>query len=360
MIELNHIRKAYAGIAPLSDISTVINKGDVISVIGPSGTGKTTLLRCINLLDRPTGGKIIFDGEEITAAGYDATRARRKIGMVFQSFNLFDHLTVIENVMIGQIEILKRSRQEAYDKGMIYLEQVGLADRKMSYPSMLSGGQKQRVAIARALAMDPEIILFDEPTSALDPSMVGEVESVIRLLSKNGTTMMIVTHDMSFARSICNRVFYLDEGIIYEEGTPEQIFDHPQKDKTRRFVKQLKELEFTIDPRSFDVHHLYGQIDEFCLKNRLLEQTANKLHLVVEELCQQILIPETDNAVIKGDIEFASDTGAVNIELQYEGKAFDPFTSDNKLSVKILEGITEDHEYSCDEGTHMNTVKIRV
>lgn len=360
MIEISHLRKEYAGVTPLADISTVISSGDVISIIGPSGTGKTTLLRCINLLDRPTGGKIVFDGEEITATGYDVTRARRKIGMVFQSFNLFDHLTVIENVMLGQVEILGRSRQEAYEKGMMHLKQVGLADRKMAYPSMLSGGQKQRVAIARALAMDPEIILFDEPTSALDPSMVGEVESVIRSLSESGTTMMIVTHDMSFARSICNRVFYLDEGIIYEEGTPEKIFDNPEKDRTRRFIRQLKVLGFKIDPVSYDVHHLYGQIDEFCLKNRLVEQTANKLRLVVEELCLQILIPGTDKCVIEGDIEFHAETGSVNIELKYEGGKFDPFNSDNKLAVKIIEGISDDREYDYDDDSHMNIVKIRI
>lgn len=360
MIEISHLRKEYAGVTPLADINTVINSGDVISVIGPSGTGKTTLLRCINLLDRPTGGKIIFNGEEITAKGYDVTRARRKIGMVFQSFNLFDHLTVIENVMTGQVEILGRSRQEAYEKGMMHLKQVGLADRKMAYPSMLSGGQKQRVAIARALAMDPEIILFDEPTSALDPSMTGEVESVIRSLSESGTTMMIVTHDMAFARSICNRVFYLDEGVIYEEGSPEEIFGNPKKEKTGRFIRQLKVLGFKIDPVSFDVHHLYGQIDDFCIKNRLVEQTVKKIRLVVEEICLQILIPELKKTVIKGDIGFYSDTGAVSIELCYEGGKFDPFMSGNKLSVKIIEGMSDIHEYEYDEDSHMNTVKISV
>lgn len=360
MIELVNLRKDYAGLAPLADISAVINKGDVISVIGPSGTGKTTLLRCINLLERPTGGKIIFNGEEITAKGYDVTRARRRIGMVFQSFNLFDHLTVIENVMIGQIEILKRSRQEAYDKAKVHLEQVGLSDRKLAYPGMLSGGQKQRVAIARALAMDPEIILFDEPTSALDPSMVGEVESVIRTLSENGTTMMIVTHDMAFARSICNRVFYLDEGVIYEDGTPDEIFDDPKKDKTRRFIRQLKVLGIEIDPASLDIHHLYGKIDEFCSKNRVPEKASKKMRSVIEELCLQLLIPETDGAVITGGIEYSADDVTLSTELKYEGASFDPFKSENTLAVKILEGISDSHEYSYDADTRVNTIKIRV
>ena len=235
MIELKNLKKSYENSTPLKDVNVVINDGDVISVIGPSGAGKSTLIRCINMLERPTGGRILLDGEDITAPGYDLSQARRRMGMVFQSFNLFGHLTVIENLMLAQIDILKRSKQEAYDKGIELLKRVGLSGRENQYPDELSGGQKQRVAIARTLAMDPDVILLDEPTSALDPTMVGEVQAVIRDLAKTGKTMMIVTHEMSFARAICNRVFYVDEGGIYEDGTPEQIFDHPEKELTRRF-----------------------------------------------------------------------------------------------------------------------------
>ncbi|MBP3737409.1 MAG: amino acid ABC transporter ATP-binding protein, partial [Lachnospiraceae bacterium] len=218
MIELVHLEKKYPNSTPLADVNAVIHDGDVISIIGPSGTGKSTLLRCINLLDKPTGGKIIFDGDEITAPGYPAEEARRRMGMVFQSFNLFGHLTVIENLMIAPMDILHKSKQEAYDTGVQLLKRVGLAGRELRYPDQLSGGQKQRVAIARTLAMDPEVILLDEPTSALDPAMVGEVQAVIRDLAQSGKTMLIVTHEMNFARAICNRVFFMDEGGIYEDG----------------------------------------------------------------------------------------------------------------------------------------------
>jgi len=237
MIELKHLCKKYGNVTPFYDINAVINDGDVISVIGPSGTGKSTLLRCINQLETPTSGQIIVDGVDITAPGCNISEIRRKVGMVFQGFNLFGHRTIIENVMNGPVDLLGLSRQEAYDKSMELLKMVGMDSRALDYPDMLSGGQKQRVAIARAVAMDPEIILFDEPTSALDPTMVGEVQAVIRDLAQTGKSMMIVTHEMKFAREICNRVFYIDQGEIYEEGTPEQVFDHPQKELTRRFLQ---------------------------------------------------------------------------------------------------------------------------
>ena len=231
MIRLEHIRKEYPGVVPLEDVSAEIRDGDVISVIGPSGTGKSTLLRCINMLETPTSGSIWLDDTEITAPGCDLSKVRQKMGMVFQSFHLFSHLSVIENLMLAPIDLLGQSRQEAYDKGLELLKTVGLGDKAKSYPDQLSGGQKQRVAIARTLAMGPEIILFDEPTSALDPAMVGEVQAVIRELSRSGKTMMIVTHEMEFARSICNRVFYMDEGGIYEEGPPEQVFQNPVREQ---------------------------------------------------------------------------------------------------------------------------------
>ena len=212
MIKIEHLRKEYPNITPLQDVSTVINNGDVISVIGPSGTGKSTLLRCINLLEKPTSGKIWVDGLEITDPKCDITRVRQKMGMVFQSFNLFGHKTVIENIMMAPMRLLGKTRQEAYDTGKQLLRKVGLAEKALNYPHELSGGQKQRIAIARTLAMDPDMILLDEPTSALDPTMVGEVQAVIRDLAQTGKTMMIVTHEMNFARAISNRVFYMDDG----------------------------------------------------------------------------------------------------------------------------------------------------
>ena len=267
MIKIEHLRKEYAGITPLKDINTVINDGDVISVIGPSGTGKSTLLRCINQLEKPTSGKIWVDDVEITDPKCDINKVRQKMGMVFQSFNLYGHKTVIENIMLAPMDLLGKSRQDAYDEGMRLLRTVGLAEKALNYPDELSGGQKQRIAIARTLSMDPDVILLDEPTSALDPTMVGEVETVIQDLSKTGKTMIIVTHELAFARAICNRAFFMDEGEIYEEGPPEQVFDNPQRKKTRRFVRRSKSLKrnrsvLQKEPASVQA----GQPDQACIR----------------------------------------------------------------------------------------------
>ena len=245
MIELKHLRKQYENATPLKDVNAVINDGDVISVIGPSGTGKSTLIRCINMLERPTGGQILLDGVDITAPKYDLTLARRRMGMVFQSFNLFGHLTVIENLMLAPMDILKKSKQEAYDTGMALLRRVGLAGREFQYPEQLSGGQKQRVAIVRALCMHPEVMLFDEVTAALDPEMVREVLDVMLELAAQGMTMVIVTHEMQFARAIADRVVFLENGVIAEEGPPEEFFTAPKTQRAREFLKT-----FTFDRKN--------------------------------------------------------------------------------------------------------------
>ena len=252
MIRIEHLKKEYPNVTPLRDVNVEIRDGDVISIVGPSGTGKSTLLRCINQLEKPTSGRIWIDGTEITDPKCDIKKIRQKMGMVFQGFNLFGHLTVIENIMVPPMDLLGKPKQEAYNEAMRLLRMVGLEGKALNYPDELSGGQKQRIAIARTLAMDPEIILLDEPTSALDPTMVGEVQAVIQDLAKTGKTLMIVTHEMAFARAICNRVFYMDEGGIYEDGTPEQVFDNPIREKTRRFIRHLKVLELNIESRDYD------------------------------------------------------------------------------------------------------------
>lgn len=239
LIRIEHLRKEFPDVTPLKDVNLEVRPGEVISIIGPSGTGKTTLLRCINRLEEPTSGKIIIDDEEVTAPKYDLTRIRRKVGMVFQSFNLFSNLNVAENIMTGPVRLLNKTKQEAYDEAMELLERVGLSEKALNYPDELSNGQKQRIAIMRALAMKPEVMLFDEPTSALDPTMVGEVLQVIKGLAGDGMTMLIVTHEMQFANDVSDRILYMDEGVIYEEGTPEQIFGSPQKDKTKSFISRL-------------------------------------------------------------------------------------------------------------------------
>lgn len=368
MIELRHLKKEYENATPLRDVNTVINDGDVISIIGPSGTGKSTLIRCINMLERPTGGQVIFDGEDITAPGYDLTKARRRMGMVFQSFNLFGHLTVIENLMQPQMDILKKSKTEAYETGIRLLKRVGLAGREFQYPDMLSGGQKQRVAIARTLAMDPDVILLDEPTSALDPTMVGEVQAVIRDLARTGKTMMIVTHEMKFARAICNRVFYMDQGGIYEDGTPEQIFDDPQKELTRRFIRHLKVLEINVDGVDFDFIGAGTDIDRYCMNNTIPARTKYRIRLVFEELLQQLLQPVLSETPVRVTTEYSEDDETAIMTAVYGGERFDPAEGDNSLSYRMLEKSVDELSYSYNaeageadgDTTFANTVRILI
>ena len=239
LISVSHLKKSFNGVAVLKDVNAEIEKGEVISIIGPSGTGKSTFLRCLNRLETPDGGSIVVNGVDVTAPDADLASVRRRMGMVFQNFNLFGNRDVLGNVIAAPCDILGVSKDAAKRKALELLERVGLADRAEALPDELSGGQKQRVAIARALAMDPEILLFDEPTSALDPTMVGEVLSVIKDLAKTGMTMLIVTHEMGFARDVSTRVFYMDEGIVYEDGAPARLFSHPQNPKTVEFVGQV-------------------------------------------------------------------------------------------------------------------------
>ena len=361
MIELRHLKKTYDNAEPLKDVSVTINDGEVIAVIGPSGTGKSTLIRCINLLEKPTGGQIFLGGEEITAKGYDVRRARRRMGMVFQSFNLFGHLTVIENLMVPPMDLLGKSKQEAYDTAVELLHRVGLADKALNYPDELSGGQQQRVAIARTLAMDPEIILLDEPTSALDPTMVSEVQAVIRDLSRSGKTMMIVTHEMNFARAISNRVFYMDEGGIYEDGTPEDIFDHPKKERTRRFIHRLKVLELAIGSRDFDFIGAGAEIDRYCLQNDISPKEKYRIRLAIEELVQQILLPRLPLPDIRVTVEHDPQGESTAITAAYTGERFDPADTDNELSYALLQSTAEKMAYRYDtEKPLPNNVEIQI
>ena len=239
MIKVENLRKSFQGMEVLKDVSITINKGDVVCVIGPSGSGKSTFLRCLNMLEKPSSGKIIFDGEDLAAPKANLNLHRQKMGMVFQQFNLFPHMTVLENLTCAPMMLKKVSKEEAEAKALDLLGRVGLADRANSYPNKLSGGQKQRVAIVRALCMDPDVMLFDEPTSALDPEMVGEVLDVMKTLAKKGLTMVVVTHEMGFAREVSNHVLFLDDGVIAEEGTPDQIFGNPQCERLQSFLAKV-------------------------------------------------------------------------------------------------------------------------
>ena len=240
ILQIKHLSKAFGTHEVLKDIDFTVSKGDVISIIGASGSGKSTLLRCINLLETPSSGEILYHGTNVAGKKVNAPDYRSHVGMVFQSFNLFNNMTVLENCMVGQIKVLKKSRSEAKEAAMYYLNKVGMAPFINAKPRQISGGQKQRVAIARALAMEPEVLLFDEPTSALDPEMVGEVLGVMHTLAQEGMTMLVVTHEMAFARDVSNRVVYMNEGVICEEGTPEQLFGDPQQPQTKEFLARFR------------------------------------------------------------------------------------------------------------------------
>ena len=239
LIRVENLQKDFGKLKVLSGINIDIRKGEVVVVVGPSGSGKSTFLRCLNRLEESTGGSIIFNNEDITDPKVNINKHRQKMGMVFQQFNLFPHMTIMRNLTIGPMKLLGRSKDEAESKALALLERVGLADRANSYPNQLSGGQKQRVAIVRALCMDPEVMLFDEPTSALDPEMVGEVLEVMKELANEGMTMVVVTHEMGFAREVGTRVVFIDEGLIQEEGTPQQIFSNPQNPRLREFLSKV-------------------------------------------------------------------------------------------------------------------------
>ena len=363
ILKIEHLRKEYPNVTPLKDVTVEINKGDVISIIGPSGTGKSTLLRCLNQLETPTSGKVTFDGVEITDPKCKMNKIRQKMGMVFQSFNLFDNLTIIENIMAGPVKLLGVSRQEAYDEGMKLLKRVGLAEKAMNLPSELSGGQKQRVAIARAIAMKPELLLFDEPTSALDPTMVGEVLQVIRKLAKEGMTMMIVTHEMKFARDVSNRIFYMDDGGICEDGTPDQIFNHPKKEKTRVFIKRLKQLELEIRDGNFDFIGFTTRIENFGHDNMLQTKLIRNVQLAFEEIVIQNLVPYGESYYnifpINIMVEYSDVDESLNVFIEYNGMEYNPFEEGEDLSAVLVKRLANDIQFKYKDGTNMLRIVLK-
>lgn len=361
MIRIEHLQKSYGSLQVLRDVTATIERGEVISIIGPSGTGKSTFLRCLNLLDRPTGGRLFINDEDLLSPKTDVPRLRQKMGMVFQSFNLFHHLTILENVCIGPMKLLGRSRGYAETHGMELLKMVGLGEKADAMPSQLSGGQKQRVAIARCLSMEPEIILFDEPTSALDPTMVSEVLAVIRNLAKRGMTMAIVTHEMSFARDVSSRVFYMDQGVIYEAGTPAQIFEHPERERTRVFINRIRDFRYTIQSDNYDLYALNAQIMAFCNKHFLPSKVQHNVLLLVEEALQ--IIP-----LVRGvdlTCRFSEKTGDLALELLLPPghptvlDATDP--EPDFISVSIIHGlcnVVEEVEEDTPEGLRIKICMV--
>jgi len=288
LLRITHLRKSYGGLDVLRDINVDIHRGEVISIIGPSGTGKSTFLRCLNLLEQPTNGSIIVDGEDILAKGYPVNRLRQKMGMVFQSFNLFEHKTVLENVIFAPCQLRHVPDEKAREEGLALLRKIGLAEKADVYPSSLSGGQKQRVAIARALAMKPDVILFDEPTSALDPTMVGEVLSVIRQLAKEGMTMLIVTHEMKFAHDVSTRIFFMYDGYIHEDGSPKQIFENPVHSATKAFIQRIRKEVFEIEGPDFDFLGMHSTMGAFCHKYGITEK-LEKAEMLTDKMLDDVM-----------------------------------------------------------------------
>ncbi|MGZ5029148.1 MAG: amino acid ABC transporter ATP-binding protein [Methylobacter sp.] len=347
MIKIEHLSKKFGDLVVLKDISTEIKTGEVVTIIGPSGTGKSTLLRCLNLLEVPSGGSIYINGVDILDKKTDVAKIRQKMNMVFQSFNLFSHLSVMENLTLGPIKLQRLSEQEAQARALELLRLVGLAEKAGNYPDELSGGQQQRVAIARCLAMEPEIILFDEPTSALDPTMIREVLSVIRRLAKEGMTMAIVTHEMDFARDVSNRVLYMDEGLIYEEGTPEQIFEHPQKEKTRAFINRILSYTRRITSPDYDLYAINAEIEAFCEKQILPKKTRNNLLLLVEELLQ-IYAPYLGSIVLDMTITYSEKNDRLELICESTGEQANPIESaslTDELGLMIIRNLTESIDY---------------
>lgn len=347
MITVKNLKKSYGSLDVIKNITTTIKKGEIITIIGPSGTGKSTFLRCLNMLEHPTDGTIEFEGKNLTDKHTDLNAVRKKMGMVFQNFNLFAHMSVLDNLCVGQTKLLGISRVEAEKNALGLLKTVGLAEKADAYPDELSGGQKQRVAIARCLSMKPDIMLFDEPTSALDPTMVGEVTAVIKRLAQDGMTMAIVTHEMEFAKNVSTRIMYMDEGGIYEEGPPEVIFGTPKREKTRAFIKRIKSFTYNINSENFDFIELVNNLANFCNTNALSRVNANKAQLITEELTMN-LIPKTDlrNVVFNfpdGQTEF-------EITIQYGGSKRDVSLSEDNMAADIVRGIAKSVSHSYDGG----------
>lgn len=361
MIRIENLQKSYGDLRVLTDVNATIQKGEVISIIGPSGTGKSTFLRCINLLDKPTGGSIYIDEENILDKNTNVVRLRQKMGMVFQSFNLFEHLSVLDNVTIGPIKLLGMTREQAAAQGMELLKLVGLAEKAAAYPAQLSGGQKQRVAIARCLSMNPEIILFDEPTSALDPTMVSEVLGVIRSLAKQGMTMAIVTHEMSFARDVSTRVFYMNEGVIYEEGTPQQIFDNPQREKTCIFINRIRNYSHFIQSADYDLYALNAEVEAFCAKHFLPAKIQRNLILLIEESLQIVPLDKG----VELSVEFREKSGEVALLFEFESAADVPLLQTeadldfDHIGMTIINGLTSGIEEKHENGRRKITLTLK-
>ena len=347
MISVKNLCKSYDGLQILKDVNIDFPDGSTTVIIGGSGCGKSTLLRCLNLLEKPDCGTIEIDGEDIVTAK-NVDKLRQKLGMVYQSFNLFSHLSVLENIILAPMKVKKISKEEAISKAYELLKMVGMENRATHMPDQLSGGQKQRVAIARALAMEPEVMLFDEPTSALDPTMVDEVETVIKRLVDSGMTSIIVTHEMRFARNIASNILFLAEGGVYEEGSPDQIFDNPQKNLTRRFIYRSRMYEEALNKTDIDIYELCSRIRQYAIAYGLTRKQSKGIEYFCEELIYPLIM--FNNAVLR--IIADENRNEYSITAEFKGLKKDPLSLEciDELGLSIVKAYSSSLNSSCING----------
>ena len=362
LIEVKGLKKSFGSLEVLKGIDLTVEQGERIAIIGGSGCGKSVFLRSLCLLEKPDAGQIVIDGREITAKGAKIDEIRRSMGMVFQKFHLFSEMDVMDNLCLAPTRLLKMSRADAEERAMGLLSQVGLAARAHAWPTVLSGGQQQRIAICRCLMMEPKVLLFDEPTSALDPTMVGEVLAVIRMLAKWDMSMLIVTHEMNFAKEVANRVLFFADGGIYEQGTPAEIFDSPRREKTIAFIQKIKYFTYDIDRKDFDLMILQGGIQIFGEKYGLDSKRINRLQICCEELIYELLAhcyPNRDEVEMKMDISYAEADRTTQIRLTCSGEKYDPFAqTEDSLGVTILRNMSRQLDYHFINGRNQLNITL--
>jgi len=363
MIQTVGLCKSFGSLIVFNNVNIHVEKGECIAVIGPSGTGKSVLFRTLAMLEKPDSGKVLINGIDITRKDVNINKVRERLGMVYQGFHLFSHLNVLDNITLAPLKVRKMKKPEAADKAMELLSLVGLTDKANAFPHQLSGGQQQRVAIARSLAMDPDIILFDEPTSSLDPSMTGEVLAIIRKLARRGLTMMISTHEMDFARDVASRVLYMDEKGVYEQGTADEIFLNPKREKTRLFIRKLKVFNYSITSRGFDMVAMNVQVELFCQKYNIESKKVYYIQLILEELILEVSRNYFKNLLlnIEYTIEFSNERNEVLVSFVYEGESFNPFETvegNNHLGMVLISGIAKNFGHSFENGHNIIIINI--
>ena len=367
VIDIQGLYKSFGELQVLRDVNFSVEEGERIVIIGGSGCGKSVFLRCIELLEIPDAGKIFIDGQEITAPNCDIDKIRRSMGMVYQRFNLFQHMNVLENLCIAPMKLLKMQREDAEKKAMDLLSQVGLVAKAKEYPAVLSGGQQQRIAICRSLMMNPKVILFDEPTSALDPTMVGEVLAVIRMLAKRNLTMIIVTHEMNFAKEVATKILFFSDGGIYEQGTPNEIFENPKREKTIAFIQRQKYFHYEIDNKNFDLPEMQNKILLFAEKYGLTAKYTNRLQLCCEETIYLLfdnVYKDAEKISIVIDIIYSEAIKKSEFKIFCTGREYNPFAEiegkdfEDNLGLTILQNVAQDLSHVYEGGVNKINFKI--